>query len=172
MDLSDKTIRFYKDCEKCKGRGHHGSHTCGVCGGKGSITMQVKFDELNRALQEIVKAAVKQAKEPSLCQFGGEPRQLEEPMSEMFSDDVVLTCIFSHMEQVAVEDGKLKVLGRLGYPPLVKDSVEADFKIEVDQNTGHFRTLVDGPIRTDSHPIKYRIDVDALTVEEERDEDG
>lgn len=92
--------------------------------------------------------------------------------TKMVSDDVVLTCLFSHMEQVSVEDGKLKVLGRLGYPPLVKDSVEADFKIEVDQESGHFRTLVDGPLRTDSHPIKYRFDSEAQKGEDEGEEDG
>ncbi|KKN96773.1 hypothetical protein LCGC14_0164170 [marine sediment metagenome] len=78
------------------------------------------------------------------------------------SDDVCLTCLFSHMEQVSVEDGKLKVLGRLGYPPVLKGSVEADFKIEVEPETGHLRALVAGPIRTDSHPIKYRVDVAEL----------
>ncbi len=89
--------------------------------------------------------------------------------TQMFSDDVVLTCIFSHMTQVSVEDGKLKVLGSLGYPPVTKGSVEADFEIDVDYGTGVFRTLLDGTLQNNSHPIKYRFDSEAQKDEEEDD---
>ena len=61
-DLEGKTIRLYEECPKCKGTG--GSEIallgCLKCRGKGSLTTHVKFGELNRALQEIAKAAVRQ----------------------------------------------------------------------------------------------------------------
>ncbi len=89
-----------------------------------------------------------------------------------YSNDLVMTCVFSHMEQVSVEDGKLKVLGRNGYPPVVEGSMESDFKIEVDHETGMFRTLIDGPLKTDSHPLKYRFDSTSQGVDVDDSDEG
>lgn len=78
-------------------------------------------------------------------------------MAEAFSDNSVLTCLFTQMENVSVVDGKLKVLGKLGFWPVVEESVEADFPIEVDLESGMFRCTIDGPLQKDSHPLKYRV---------------
>ena len=62
MDLSGKIMRLYEDCKKCKGKGTVRVATtiqCPQCNGKGTITSYVKFEELNRAMQDIAKAAVK-----------------------------------------------------------------------------------------------------------------
>ena len=88
-----------------------------------------------------------------------------------YTDTSCLTCLFTQMNQVSIADGKLKVLGDLGYWPAVEGSVEADFEIEVDYETGTFRAHVDGPLKKDSHPIKYHAKVGDLEDEDD-DEDG
>ncbi len=62
-NLANKSIRFYEDCPKCRGPGRQEGMVmflCHKCDGKGRIVSEIKFGELEKALQEIVKVAVKQ----------------------------------------------------------------------------------------------------------------
>ena len=74
-----------------------------------------------------------------------------------YSDETVLTCLFSEMESIQVDDDYLRVTGKLTFFPIIEGSVEIDTdRLEIDHNSGRFVVYIPGVLRRDSHPIKYK----------------
>lgn len=88
MDLTAKSIRLYETCEKCEGLGRVAENKdaviwedCPECDGKGSITTEVKFEELTEAFQAIAEGAANAVLAKKAERREPMPRERAEPQA-------------------------------------------------------------------------------------------